>query len=164
LGIPDPLKTRITIGGNINNPQDRGNLWAVNPHIERRYAVQQGDQGIATERGLALTSNAMQEQTKNMQTSLAEMTEESLKTAISGQNLTSTQDVVKANLEMQAQQSMVLTNIAVEQLNQKHETGITHLQLANISKEIDKQTHQRLNDKAVAIGRLSNSLSKVRLK
>lgn len=163
MGLPDPLKMRSLVAGSIDDPQDSGDLFNTNTEIARHYTLNVADRGAARMVAYQTLSDEGQKRLLDNLKSVQNTVGKSLQSAVEGQSLNVTQDVMKKMLEMQAQQTMITGAIASStNLDQIHQS-VQHLQLSNISRELDRQNVMHSNGRTSASVRLLGTYSRMGL-
>lgn len=163
MGLPDPLKMRSLVADSIDDPQDSGDLFNTNTEIARYYTLNVADRGLGRMVAYQTLSDEGQERLLDNLKSVQNTVGKSLQSAVEGQSLNVTQDVMKKMLEMQAQQTMITGAIASgTNLDQIHQS-VQHLQLSNISRGLDRQNVMHSNGRTSASVRLLGTYSRMGL-
>lgn len=140
VGIPDPNQTRQKTQQQIKDAVGSGqaDVFEINPIVYAAYAANQLDRLNTRGSIETVLGNSGQKQIKKQLDAVADTTKDIAKTANESQSLDVTQDVMKKQAKIFAQQSLLLAGIRADGLTARTDAQFTNLNLMNVSRTMDE--------------------------
>lgn len=141
MGIPDPNKSRSEIEKQtLKNPEDTGtgDIFEVNKVVWGVSAANQLDRDLTRLQISTVLGEAGQKSTKKQIDATQETVKNTAETADDAQKLDITQDVMKEQIKVSAQQSLLLGGLRADSLQARNDTQFTNMNLVNSSRTLDE--------------------------
>ncbi len=142
MGLPDIGKARSNIQQQVNSEEDSPDLFLSNPEY---YAIDIGntsDRAATSLNAQTVLSIDGQQDTQNQIDQSSQVVQSIASTSDEAQGYTSTQDVVKALVRMNAEQAVMTAMSQVSSLRSRTDAQLANVNLANISRSIDQQNRE----------------------
>lgn len=153
MGIPNPnaVRSRIDSGAIASEAADIPDAFEVNKVVWGTYAGNQVDRDL-TRLGIETVLGATGQQRMKQETNSTQSTVKGIVTdADEAQKLDVTQDVMKKQIRIFAQQSLILGAMRADAMQARVDTQYTNLNIANISRSLDEVNRaRRVEDSAQA--------------
>ncbi len=153
MGIPNPneVRGRIDDGALRSSPADIPDAFEVNKVVWGTYAGNQVDRDL-TRLGIETVLGATGQQRMKQETNSTQSTVKGIVTdADEAQKLDVTQDVMKKQIRIFAQQSLILGAMRADAMQARVDTQYTNLNITNISRSLDEANRaRRVEDSAQA--------------
>ncbi len=141
MGLPDPNKARSEIEkATTNNPENTGtgDIFEINKVVWGISAANQLDRDLTRLQIGTVLGEAGQKATKEQIDATQETVKSSAETADDAQSLDITQDVMKEQIKVSAQQSLLLGGLRADSLQARNDTQFTNMNLENSSRTLDE--------------------------
>lgn len=141
MGIPDPNKARSEIEkATTSNPEDTGtgDIFEINKVVWGISAANQLDRDLTKVQISTVLGEAGQKSTKKQTDATQETVKNTAETADDAQKLDITQDVMKEQIKVSAQQSLLLGGLRADSLQARNDTQFTNMNLVNSSRTLDE--------------------------
>ncbi len=140
MGIPDPNKVRSKIEKETANPKNSGSadILEVNKVVWGVAAANQVDRDLTRLQISTMLSEAGQKSTKKLLDASQKTVKSSAETAEDAQKQDITQDVMKEQIKVSAQQTLLLGGLRADSLQARNDTQFTNLNLMNSSRTLDE--------------------------
>jgi hypothetical protein len=153
MGIPNPnaVRGRIDSGAIASEAADIPDAFEVNKVVWGTYAGNQVDRDL-TRLGIETVLGATGQQRMKQETNSTQSTVKGIVTdADEAQKLDVTQDVMKKQIRIFAQQSLILGAMRADAMQARVDTQYTNLNITNISRSLDEANRaRRVEDSAQA--------------
>lgn len=153
MGIPNPnaVRGRIDEGAIAREAADIPDAFEVNKVVWGTYASNQVDRDL-TRLGIETVLGATGQQRMKQETNSTQSTVKGIVTdADEAQKLDVTQDVMKKQIRISAQQSLILGAMRADAMQARVDTQYTNLNITNISRSLDEANRaRRVEDSAQA--------------
>ncbi len=143
LGIPNPLEVQQQIGsqaftGKSDNP------FIDNPIVEASYEKNQGDRKLTKLNLESVMGNQGQKTRDDAKDEVGNQVTQIMSIADNAQTLTSSQDVLKSLVSIQAMETTIAEFYRQEQYLSRVDQQFTNLNLTNISRTLDQQSKREI--------------------
>lgn len=161
MGIPDPNKARGKLEkATTSNPEEigTGDIFEINKVVWGVTAANQLDRDLTRLQISTVLGEAGQKATKKQIDAAQETVKDSAQTADDAQSLDITQDVMKEQIKVTAQQTLLLGGLRADSLQAKNDTQFTNMNLENSSRTLDELARaERVKSSANAFSLSINS-------
>jgi hypothetical protein len=141
MGVPDPNEARREIEkATTSNPEQTGtgDIFEINKVVWGVSAANQLDRDLTRVQISTVLGEAGQKATKQQIDAAQETVKDSAQTADDAQSLDVTQDVMKEQIKVTAQQTLLLGGLRADSLQAKNDTQFTNMNLENSSRTLDE--------------------------
>ena len=148
LGIPTPERARQTVEETLRNAGESPDTFEINPVVHALFVGNAADRANTKLAIDSVLGDAGQEQiAQEMQTIQGAVTQ-TFAESEGAQVLDVTQDVQKAAIRLQAQQSLIAGATQAELMKLRTDTQFSNLNLTNLSRSVDGLTRTARSEQA----------------